>query len=100
MTDHTSEPSIPFWQVMDQAFDENLKKHYGPEHVWAQTRAAELRALINAAIPDEPKPMPRGVQPGGTNMHYRERLGRWEERQAIRQLFLAEADRADREEGV
>lgn len=93
----------PLWEVMHQAhLDEAGMIRYttGSQPVLGEpdrfTRAAEIRAVRDWLLPEEPPPH-RGMRPGGTNLTYQETLS--VERQHLRALLTAEADRAERGEG-
>jgi hypothetical protein len=54
--------------------------------------AAEIRALADWLVPEEAPPH-RGMRPGGSDLTHQETLS--VERQRLRQILLAEADRAE-----
>ena len=86
----------PLWEVMRAAYDCSTAAN-GSTDDWTELDgyAAEIRALRDWLVPEEPPPH-RGMRPGGTNLTYQETLS--VERQRLRDLLTAEADRADRGE--
>lgn len=81
----------PLWEVMHESAASHARNNC--PSTFAQQEAARLRAIADSVVPDEPKPLPpRGMMPGGTGMYYSQHLARYEERMAIRQLLLDEAD--------
>ena len=81
----------PLWEVMQGAYFEGRNPGLSERHGYA----AEIRALRDWLVPEEPPPH-RGMRPGGTNLTYQETLS--VERQRLRALLTAEADRAERGE--
>jgi hypothetical protein len=80
----------PLWQMMQDAF-------FGGVYVETTARerrsyAAELRAIADWLVPEEPAPH-RGMRPGGSDKTYQETLS--VERQRLRAMLLDEADRAE-----
>jgi hypothetical protein len=77
----------PLWRVMQDAFTDATVMHgYGRDGY-----AAELRAIADVVVPEEPEPLiseRHHLEPGV--------IAEWAERQRIRALLLAEAERAER----
>ena len=80
----------PLWLVMHKAHNDACDP-FGTAVLFAY--AEEIRALRDWLVPEEPPPH-RGMRPGGTNLTYRETLS--VERQRLRALLTAEANRAER----
>ena len=86
----------PLWEAMADAFDKAAPAaSFCGAEILARCKAAEIRALRDWLVPEEPPPH-RGMRPGGTNLTHRETLS--VERQRLRALLTAEADRAERGE--
>ena len=85
------------WEVMRDAYDVSppLPVDANLDQINRNGYAAEIRALRDWLVPEEPPPH-RGMRPGGTNLTYQETLS--VERQRLRALLTAEADRAERGE--
>ncbi len=97
MTEHMTEQNPPLWRVMFDAYDTSPPAPADADNDWTDRHgyAAEIRALADWLVPEEPPPH-RGMRPGGTNLTHRETLS--VERQRLRALFTAEADRAEKGE--
>lgn len=78
----------PLWRLMHDAFTD----HYQQDAYWPGY-AAEIRAIRDWLVPEEAPPH-RGMRPGGSNLTHQETLS--VERQHLRALLTAEADRAER----
>ena len=74
----------PLWQVMRDAL--------GVIGIPPERHAAEIRAIADWLVPLE-QPPHRGMRPGGSDKTYQETLS--VERQRLRAILLAEADRAE-----
>ena len=87
----------PLWDVMRRAYDVAPPAPISADDDWTDRYgyAAEIRALRDWLVPEEPPPH-RGMRPGGTNLTYQETLS--VERQRLRAVLTAEADRAERGE--
>ena len=86
----------PLWEVMRAAYNCSTAAN-GSTDDWTALDgyAAEIRALRDWLVPEEPPPH-RGMRPGGTNLTYQETLS--VERQHLRAMLTAEVDRAERGE--
>jgi hypothetical protein len=73
----------PLWEVMQSAYLAGCK----PGSTDCHGYAAELHAIADAVVPEEESP--------GFNMGQSLAWQRWTERQRIRNLLLAEAERAE-----
>lgn len=81
MTDQPNRP--PLWQVLMNAGD--------PPCTMQEMAAAQICAFRDWLVPEEPEP--HGQLPcGELNLEW----DRWRERQRLRALLTAEADRAER----
>ena len=80
----------PLWEVM-RAADSSCASDF------TSSEARAITAVRDWLVPEEPPPH-RGMRPGGTNLTYRETLS--VERQRLRALLTAEAERAERGEGT
>jgi hypothetical protein len=76
----------PLWEVMDAA--RYLALHDGCNNGFAV--AAEIRALVEARLPEEPLPLI-----SEPDWHEHEKWSRLMERQRLRQQLLADADEAE-----
>jgi hypothetical protein len=106
MTDHQPQQDRPLWEVMRHAYDQSsvpstlidasdpstgdcLTDRYG--------YAAEIRALADEVVPEQPEPSPYVDSIMGWVMDQNPHV-EWKTRQAIRQRLLAEADHAEKGE--
>lgn len=78
---------LPLWQVMETAYH----KHRDPGLSERYDYAAEIRALRDWLVPEEPEP-----EPGD---RYEQRHIIWRHNQRLRNQLAAEADRAERGDG-
>jgi len=93
----------PLWKVMYHAYDQSSVPSDALDSSDSQGAdcltdrygyAAEIRALTETILPDEPVPeLPKYPEPIEAAS-----WGRWKARQNLRVLLLAEADRAERGE--
>lgn len=83
----------PLWRVMHRAYDESAPPGGGE---WTNScgYAAEIRALADWLVPEEPEP----EVPDFPDANDMAPWQRWHERKRTRQRLLAEADRAERGE--
>jgi hypothetical protein len=79
----------PLWEVMTCASGQLLDKTFG-DATFLQCFAAEIRALTDVVVPEEADP--------GRDLGTLLPRERWAERQRIRALLLAEAERAEKGE--
>lgn len=81
----------PLWEVIEGCVE------FMPVHGLLRRRliALLIRSVRDWLVPEEPPPH-RGMRPGGTNLTYQETLS--VERQRLRALLTAEADRVERGE--
>jgi hypothetical protein len=92
----TNELDRPLWEVMIEAYEDvsgSFIDHLGREQLPGPDReecAAMLRALADVVVPEEESP--------GFNLGQSLAWQRWAERQRIRALLLAEAERAEKGE--
>ena len=79
----------PLWQAMEAAFIEGRKPGCSDPHGYA----AEIRALRDRILPEEDDPSPEGTRSDSFAI-----AGwyRWHERQRLRALLTAEAERAEK----
>ena len=78
----------PLWEVMQDAGS-------NAPGTPRDAIVAEIRVMRDWLLPEEPPPH-RGMRPGGTSLTYQETLS--VERQRLRALLTAEADRAEKGE--
>jgi hypothetical protein len=84
----------PLWQVMDTAYDESVPPA-GKEWQLSHGYAAEIRALVEARLPEEPR-----INLMDIDMRDLRQVSRWiqrDERQRLRLLLLADAEEAEKE---
>jgi hypothetical protein len=86
-----AEQQKPLWRVMQDAFTDATIMHGYGRHGYA----AELRAIADVVVPEEPKPdLYIGTDMGW--MVNAPATYKWEQRMATRALLLAEAERAEK----
>lgn len=87
----TDTPQEPLWRVMYQAYDTSSHPQWEEHH----GMAAEIRAVADWLVPEEPEP-PAGDGEPWPQAYQQRSDAMWEQRQTLRQRLLAEADRAER----
>ena len=85
----------PLWEVMDAVYDAAIKRR-DFQSARRDGCAAELRAIADAVVPEDPEPKVRSQGPGH-DRDFEEWLY-WVQRMATRRRLLDEADRAERGE--
>ena len=93
----------PLWREIDDAWWSLVDTgdlHAAPPEPDSMVKLSDqaacvIRAVRDWLLPEEPPPH-RGMRPGGTNLTYQETLS--VERQRLRALLTAEADRAEKGE--
>jgi hypothetical protein len=84
------------WEVMADAYCNANNMPTSRTGMMRSGIAAELRALADEVVPEEPRPGPdKGMMPGGTRMYYHAKLAQWEQRMATRALLLNAAAEAE-----
>jgi hypothetical protein len=86
----TQSPEL--WRIMNRAAAFSSRGATTLEQVARSMAAAQLRAVADWLVPEEVPPH-SGMRPGGSNLTYQETLS--VERQRLRHVLLAEADRAE-----
>jgi hypothetical protein len=94
MTDTPPLDRPPLWRLMADAYAEATNSTVRDFDVIATGNAAEIRALADAVVPDEPEP-PTGEREPWPQAYQQMSDAKWEQRQRIRALLLAEAERAE-----
>ena len=83
----------PLWQVMADAYAKATDSNIRDSALIACGNAAEIRALRDWLVPEESDPSPEGTQADSFAIAD---WYRWHERQRLRALLTAEAERAER----
>ena len=94
MTD-TNRP--PLWEVMQNAYDRQLIAAVGVDALDRLCYAAEIRAIADWLVPEEPEP-PLGAVPKSQINKCIDEHSEWREwwvKDCLRAELLAEADRAE-----
>ena len=82
----------PLWRAMDLAYDRSVAPDGEPMWESYHGYAAELRAIADWLVPEEPRPKTDdALSPGDWGA----KITRWLANQEKRNLLLAEADRAE-----